>query len=171
MMQRWQKQTGFTLVEMIITIAIIAIISSFAYPSMQQKIATMRVQNAANQLETSLKQARADAIIYRSNVSAVGTGSTSPSSVTLNQLGNQTGNNNYPQTITFNQNIRPINDFSITFTSTKAVINAPINVDFCYRGISTNKYRVIIDAMSNINTITSADDKNKVAADKIGDCL
>lgn len=144
---RVYKTLGFTIVELLVVIAIMGILSAIAYPSMQRQIAQMKVQNAANQLEMSLKQARADAIVYRSNVVV----STSDSAISLTQA----GNNNYPQTIAFAEGITPVSSVSVTLTSTKAVLSAPASMGFCYQGVSTDKYVVSVEATSNISTAKS----------------
>jgi type IV fimbrial biogenesis protein FimT len=56
------KSTGFTLIELMVTIAILAIISSFAVPSFQRTIANGRISSATNELNTSLTLARGEAI-------------------------------------------------------------------------------------------------------------
>jgi type IV fimbrial biogenesis protein FimT len=58
---RLVKQRGFTLVELMVTIAVLAIILSLAVPSFQQVVASSQLTAATNDLYTSLTQARSDA--------------------------------------------------------------------------------------------------------------
>ena len=62
----WQFQThaqhGFTLIELMVTIALLAIIMSLAVPSFQQTIASTKLTSTSTDLYSSLLQARADAI-------------------------------------------------------------------------------------------------------------
>jgi type IV fimbrial biogenesis protein FimT len=55
------KQKGFTLVELMVTIAVLAIILSLAVPSFQQTLASSQLTSVTNDLYTSLMQARTDA--------------------------------------------------------------------------------------------------------------
>lgn len=148
MRQRWHKNTGFTIIELMITITIIGIISAFAYPAMQRQIAEMKIKNAANQLENGLKQARADAIVYRSPVVVT----TTATGINFTQAGNTATNANYPKSLTFDKNIVSRNGININLTATKAAENAPANMSFCYRDVATDEYEVTVDPNSNIST-------------------
>jgi type IV fimbrial biogenesis protein FimT len=55
-------QRGFTLIELMVTIAFLAIVMSLAVPSFQQTIASSRLTSTATDVYSSLLQARADAI-------------------------------------------------------------------------------------------------------------
>jgi type IV fimbrial biogenesis protein FimT len=57
-----RKQLGFTLTELMVTLAILAILLTIAVPSFQQTIASSRLTTATNDLYTMLVQARSDAI-------------------------------------------------------------------------------------------------------------
>ncbi|WP_372778456.1 GspH/FimT family pseudopilin [Litorivivens sp.] len=56
------KNRGFTLMEMLVTLAVVAIVASLAVPSFQNMIATQRVRSAANDLVASLNFARSEAV-------------------------------------------------------------------------------------------------------------
>ena len=63
---------GFTLIELVITIAIMAIIAAMAAPSMQKQIRQAKTKDAANIIEAALKDAKSQALIrqkkYQSGV-------------------------------------------------------------------------------------------------------
>lgn len=59
---------GFTLVELIITVAILAIILAIAAPSVQTKLASMEALRIKNQVETSLAIAKSESYIRKENV-------------------------------------------------------------------------------------------------------
>ena len=56
------RKTGFTLVELMITIAILGLVASFAGPAFQQMISNNKVVAKANDLRTALAFARTEAI-------------------------------------------------------------------------------------------------------------
>lgn len=66
------RDQGFTLIELVITIAIIAIIAAMAAPSMQKQIRQAKTKDAANIIEAALKDAKSQALIrqkkYQSGV-------------------------------------------------------------------------------------------------------
>jgi prepilin-type N-terminal cleavage/methylation domain-containing protein len=62
-----RNHQGFTLIELMVTIAVAAIIMAIAVPSMQTMRANSRVSAAANDLASDLKKARNEAILARRN--------------------------------------------------------------------------------------------------------
>src|SRR5262245_47654412 len=56
------KQRGFTIMQMVVTIAIVAIVSTFGVLGIRNARAEYRLQNSARQLAVYLEKARADAI-------------------------------------------------------------------------------------------------------------
>lgn len=61
-------QTGFTLIEMLVTISVLGIIASIAAPSFQNQIAKRKMEDAFNQIETCFKESRIEANITRNPV-------------------------------------------------------------------------------------------------------
>jgi type IV fimbrial biogenesis protein FimT len=57
-----RKKRGFTLIELMVTMAILVILATLAAPSFQQTIASSRLTSTTNELFTSLTQARTDAV-------------------------------------------------------------------------------------------------------------
>lgn len=56
------KQTGFTLIELMVTIAVLAILLSVAIPNYQSMVLTNRMAAQANQVITALNYARSEAV-------------------------------------------------------------------------------------------------------------
>ena len=69
------KSAGFTLIEMMIVVVIMAIVSSIAYPSFRDMIINSQVRNATESIVNGLQKARAEAVARNTNVSfTLGTG-------------------------------------------------------------------------------------------------
>jgi type IV fimbrial biogenesis protein FimT len=56
------KQTGFTLIELMVTIAVLGITLSIAIPNFQNAVLNSRITAQANQLMTTLNYARSEAV-------------------------------------------------------------------------------------------------------------
>ncbi|WP_418067352.1 GspH/FimT family pseudopilin [Sedimenticola hydrogenitrophicus] len=72
----WLSQCGFTLVELMITVALLAIVLSLGVPSFRQMIVDNRMTSHANLLVTSLNVARSEAINRSDSVTVTATSGT-----------------------------------------------------------------------------------------------
>ena len=63
--------SGFTLIELMVTIAVLAIIVSIAAPNISTQLANQRVKSTAATLANALKEAKVESIIRRQNVTVV----------------------------------------------------------------------------------------------------
>lgn len=59
---QFTRNAGFTLVELLVTIAVFAIIATLAVPSMQQLMASQRVRSVASDIASDLVIARNEAV-------------------------------------------------------------------------------------------------------------
>jgi type IV fimbrial biogenesis protein FimT len=60
--------SGFTLIELMVTIAVLAIIVSIAAPSISTQLANQRVKSTAATLENALKEAKVESVIRRQSM-------------------------------------------------------------------------------------------------------
>jgi type IV fimbrial biogenesis protein FimT len=65
------KSSGFTLLELMITVAIIVIITAIALPSFRSMIKNAQTRNAAEAITNGLQKARAEAVARNANVEFV----------------------------------------------------------------------------------------------------
>ena len=61
-------QTGFTLVEVVVVIAIIVVLMAMGVPSFQQAIASSKVRSTAESIRNGLQMARGEAVKLNANV-------------------------------------------------------------------------------------------------------
>lgn len=60
-----QEEKGFTLIEMMVVVALVVILAALAMPSFTTMIANQRVSSAAQELQTLLQYARAEGVYKR----------------------------------------------------------------------------------------------------------
>jgi type IV fimbrial biogenesis protein FimT len=78
---RRARQVGFTAIELMVTVAVVAVLATMAAPSFQQLIATQRIKSVASALSESLWVARSEALKRNDNVAFNFTNSGSNSAV------------------------------------------------------------------------------------------
>lgn len=74
---------GFTLIELMVTIAVLVIIVSIAAPNISTQLANQRVKSTAATLENALKEARAESIIRRQEMTVAYNNSNSSKNITI----------------------------------------------------------------------------------------
>ena len=63
-----RTNSGFTLIELMVTIAVLAIIVGIAAPNISNQLANQRVKSTTTTLANALKEAKAESIIRRQNL-------------------------------------------------------------------------------------------------------
>ena len=149
--------SGFTLIELMVTIAVMAIIMSIAAPSFNTQIANQRVKSTAVNIESALKEAKAESIIRRQNVMV--TFSSTLNTIVLtgrNSTVIATYNVNNQSTVSLV--ITPIAVTQVVFQPNKLISGASTEVVYtiCDSGSSNETPRQVrINSVANIS-ITNA---------------
>ena len=160
------QNAGFTLIELVITVAIIGIIAAMAAPSMQKQIRQAKTNDAANIIEAALKDARTQAMIAQRSTRVVLTNNTSSKKITVLYVKRSaTDADEMLSDYTLDKNLTitasPSALTAVSFTpykkayqggtGTGTVTDSSTNFSVCY-GAGSDKYTIMVDASSNIVT-------------------
>lgn len=155
---------GFTLIELMVTISVAAIIMAIAIPSMQLMQANARMASAANDLSSDLKRTRSDAISYRTNYTITPIGGTNWSNgwlATYNVSSTANGavspknslqKVSLPAGVTIAQNIMSLR-FSGTTGRLSGDDDVPVDVTFiiCDSNVSTEMgYSIVVNRFGRV---------------------
>ena len=151
------SSSGFTLIELMVTIAVLAIIVGIAAPSISTQLANQRVKSTTATLANALKEAKVESILLRQNVTVVYNNST-PKTIKLQKAnGDEISSYNVSDKSTVTQTITPSDVTSIVFQPNKKIAdNATVIYTICDSG-STNETpkQVNLTNIANVN-ITNA---------------
>ena len=75
--------SGFTLIELMVTIAVLAIIAGIAAPNISTQLANQRVKSTTATLVNALKEAKAESIIRRQNITLSYDNDSNPKVITI----------------------------------------------------------------------------------------
>ncbi len=84
-----KNSAGFTLIELMVTIAVLAIIVSIAAPNVSTQLANQRVKSTASTIENALKEAKAESVIRRQDVTLTYNSASTPKTLTLTANGTE----------------------------------------------------------------------------------
>ena len=125
-----QGKRGFTLIELMVTIAVMAIIAMIAAPSMSNMVAKQRLNSTTRELANTLSQARSQAALLRKEVT-----------VTLNSDSPNT-QTNYYWNPTINSTLTS-STVSVVFNPNGAVKGATVDTDFVICNSKTKTTKTI----------------------------
>jgi type IV fimbrial biogenesis protein FimT len=148
--------SGFTLIELMVTIAVMAIIVSIAAPNISNQLANQRVKSTAATLANALKEAKVESILRRQNVTVVYNPTTSKK-IVLTANGNEISSYNLSDKSTVTQTITPSTTTEIIFQPNKKISgNATVVYTICDSGsYSETPRQVSLTNIANVNVINA----------------
>lgn len=119
LLKRQTTSSGFTLIELMVTIAVLAIIVSIAAPNISTQLANQRVKSTVSLIENALKEAKAESVIRRQDIRVIYNISDIPRTITLENSNTvlSTYNINDESTI----NITPNTVTTVTFQPNRVI--------------------------------------------------
>ena len=151
--RRSTRRGGFTVLEMMVTLAIISILASLAVPAMRQVYLTQYVRSGALELQTSLVFARSEAIKRAVSVSAVPVGGAWTSGWTV-QLADGTA---LRKQKALSNNLSAISGTTVTYQSNGRVTSAPSAIVFATSNTSIAARCVIVDLSGRPTVVQDTD--------------
>lgn len=121
--QRGKHSSGFTLIELMVTIAVLAIIVGFAAPNISNQLANQRVKSTAATLANALKEAKVESVIRRQNITVVLDIASTPQTITLGAV--KPSDNSITEIASYTLNERNTVTQSITPNTVTTVVLQP----------------------------------------------
>ena len=149
--------SGFTLIELMVTIAVLAIIVGIAAPSISTQLANQRVKSTTSTIANALKEAKVESILRRQNVTVVYTSTSTPQTIKFKVGSDNISTYNLNARSTVTQTITPSTVTSIVFQPNKKIANnATVIYTICDSG-STNETpkQVSLTNIANVNIVNA----------------
>ena len=154
LLKRQTNSSGFTLIELMVTIAVLAIIVSIAAPNISTQLANQRVKSTAATLANALKEAKVESIIRRQNVTVVYNNTSTPKTIKLRANSSDIASYNINRQSSVTQTITPSNITSIVFLPDKTIDKgATLVYTVCDTGSNNETPRqVSLSRIGNVDT-------------------
>ena len=137
------RNSGFTLIELMVTIAVLAIIVGIAAPSISTQLANQRVKSTTATLANALKEAKAESIIRRQNISVTYSNNAQSSGI-INVASIATYSYSIKSTITDSESKNPV-----TFEPSKRVESTIYTI--CDDNTAATPRQVSVSKLANIS--------------------
>jgi len=151
------SSSGFTLIELMVTIAVLSIIVGIAAPSISTQLANQRVKSTTATLANALKEAKVESILRRQNVTVIYTNTSTPKTIKLQAGGDDISTYNLSAKSTVTQTITPSSVTSIVFQPNKKIANnATVVYTICDSGSnSETPKQVNLTNIANVNIVNA----------------
>lgn len=137
---------GFTAVELMVALAIAAILAAVAVPSFTDMQARRRLEGAANELSADLQYARSEAVSRQTNVTLT----TTATGYSITYAGGTL------KTVTLPTNVSNTSGVSFVFEGLRGTASTFGNVDVSNSKI-TSKLRLMVSMMGRVSLCTPSD--------------
>lgn len=144
---------GFTLIELMVTIAVLAIIVSIAAPSISSQLADQRITSTTATLANALKEAKAESIIRRQDITVVYNSTDIPNTVTLTDSGsNEIAQYLIESQSSITQAITPKTTTSLVFQPNKLIEDGASAVYSICDDSTNNSFskQIVVNKVANI---------------------
>ena len=142
------RNSGFTLIELMVTIAVLAIIVSIAAPSISTQLANQRVKSTTSTLVNALKEAKVESVIRRQNLTLSYNNTSTPKVITITAPDSNTiANYSYNVKST----IKPDTVVTIVFEPSKRV-NTARTYTICDSSNNATPRQIEVNKIANITT-------------------
>ena len=142
------SSSGFTLIELMVTIAVLAIIVSIAAPNISTQLANQRVKSTAATLANALSEAKAESVIRRQKITLTYTNTSTPKVITITAPGST-----IIASYSYNSRsvIKPDIATPTTFEPSKQVATA-LTYTVCDSYSGATSRQIEVDKIANITT-------------------
>ena len=147
---RYSASSGFTLIELMVTIAVMAIIVSIAAPNVSSQLANQRVKSTTATLYTALREAKTESMIRRQELKLSYDGSSNPKIIKIENADKKviaSYSYNKKSTIASSSG-----DGSITFKP--GSVNAGVTYTICDEDNSVTNSQITVSQRAMITTTT-----------------
>ncbi|WP_227686568.1 MULTISPECIES: prepilin-type N-terminal cleavage/methylation domain-containing protein [Psychrobacter] len=151
------NSSGFTLIELMVTIAVLAIIVSIAGPNISTQLANQRVKSTTSTLLTALKEAKVESIIRRQDITVIYDDTVSPQTITLQANNVDISSYDISDRSTVTQTITPSTVNNIVFKPNKTIDNsATVLYTICDSGSDNETPKQVeLTTIANVNTMNA----------------
>lgn len=150
-----RANAGFTLIELMVTIAMLTIIVSISGPSVSTQLANQRVKATAATLESVLNKVRPESLIRQQNITVIYKDSSSPKQLILQDTSNNTiAYFNINDQSDIRQVISPFIVANVIFKANKVLIDsAEVVYTLCDQSSSKERPKQVrIHSIAKINS-------------------
>lgn len=143
-----KTSSGFTLIELMVTIAVLAIIVSIAAPNISTQLANQRIKSTTATLHNALKEAKVESVIRRQNITLTYNNNSTPRMITTTAPDSTTiASYSYNAKNT----IKPDTAVTIVFEPSKRVTSA-VTYTICDSNPAATSRQILVNGVANITT-------------------
>lgn len=142
-----KTSSGFTLIELMVTIAVLAIIVSIAAPNISTQLANQRVKFTTATLHNALKEAKVESVIRRQNITLTYNNTSTPRVITITAPDSTT-----IASYSYNakNSIKPNPAVTIVFEPSKGVTSA-VTYTICDSNTAASPRQISVNKLGNTN--------------------